>query len=195
MKKSITSIRQIKLGDSDFNYLLRNNYRSKSLRLTIRHDGTLVVSKPRFVPLFALEKYLKEKADWILEKSAYFKRLKLPSHEQNHLNYLRAKKPAKLYIYNKVAHFNRLYNFSYNRIAIKNQRTCWGSCSKKANLNFNWKIINLPETLADLIIVHELCHLKEFNHSQRFWDLVAMAIPDYKIRRLELKRNQIKTLI
>jgi hypothetical protein len=155
----------------------------------------LVVSKPRFVPLFALEKYLKEKADWILEKSAYFKRLKLPSHEQNHLNYLRAKKPAKLYIYNKVAHFNRLYNFSYNRIAIKNQRTCWGSCSKKANLNFNWKIINLPETLADLIIVHELCHLKEFNHSQRFWDLVAMAIPDYKIRRLELKRNQIKTLI
>jgi len=147
------------------------------------------------VPLFALEKYLKEKADWILEKSEYFKGLKLPGPEENHLNYLQAKQQAKLYISDKVSHFNKLYNFSYNRITIKNQRTCWGSCSKKANLNFNWKIINLPETLADLIIVHELCHLKEFNHSQRFWDLVAIAIPDYKIRRLELKRNQIKTLI
>ena len=74
------------------------------------------------------------------------------------------------------------------RLSVRNQRTRWGSCSRTGNLNFNYKIALLPEPLADYIIAHELCHLGEFNHSQAFWDLVAVAIPDYRERRAELRR-------
>ena len=74
------------------------------------------------------------------------------------------------------------------RVAIRNQRSRWGSCSKQGNLNFNYKIALLPDALADYIVVHELCHLGEFNHSQAFWDLVAVAVPDHRERRAELRQ-------
>ena len=72
-------------------------------------------------------------------------------------------------------------------MAIRNQRRCWGSCSSKKNLNFNYKIQFLPEHLADYIIVHEMCHLVELNHGQKFWDLVAAQIPEYERYVTELR--------
>jgi len=77
------------------------------------------------------------------------------------------------------------YNFKINRISIKNTKSRWGSCSKKGNLNFSYKIALLSKDLADYVIVHELCHLGEFNHSKRFWKLVSLTIPNY----LELKNR------
>lgn len=88
----------------------------------------------------------------------------------------------------KVAQWNQLYNFPVGRVSIKNARTRWGSCSAKGNLNFNYKIALLPEHLADYLVVHELCHIGQFNHSQAFWDLVAQAVPEYRERRAELKK-------
>ena len=79
----------------------------------------------------------------------------------------------------------------FNKINIKNQKTRWGSCSKKGNLNFNYKIALLPQHLADYIIVHELCHLGEFNHSRSFWNLVAKVFPEYLGIRNELRRSGI----
>ena len=89
----------------------------------------------------------------------------------------------------RVEYFNKIYNFSFNKILIKNQKTRWGSCSNKGNLNFNYKILFLPEALRDYIIVHELCHLKEFNHSKNFWKLISRAIPDYSEIKNELRKN------
>jgi predicted metal-dependent hydrolase len=71
------------------------------------------------------------------------------------------------------------------------QKSRWGSCSRKKNLNFNYKLIQLPLELADYIVVHELCHLQEFNHGQGFWNLVGETIPDYKARRDELRKKFI----
>jgi len=107
------------------------------------------------------------------------------------LKYQKYKTEARFLVLNKLEKYNQVYNFKYNRVSIRDQRTRWGSCSKKGNLNFNYKIAFLPEELADYIIVHELCHLKEFNHSSRFWDLVARAFPNY----LELRRTLRKTNI
>ncbi|PIP23438.1 MAG: hypothetical protein COX90_01110 [Candidatus Nealsonbacteria bacterium CG_4_10_14_0_2_um_filter_38_17] len=70
---------------------------------------------------------------------------------------------------------------------MKNQKTRWGSCFKKGNPNFNYKIALLSQRLADYIVVHELCHLGELNHSQKSWNLVAKAVPDYPEIRDELK--------
>jgi predicted metal-dependent hydrolase len=89
--------------------------------------------------------------------------------------------------WNKVLHFNKFYKYDIGKIYIRNQKTRWGSCSGKKNLNFNYKIVFLPEELKDYIIVHELCHLKEMNHSQNFWNLVAQMCPDYRKACKEIK--------
>jgi predicted metal-dependent hydrolase len=75
------------------------------------------------------------------------------------------------------------------RIAIREQKSRWGSCSSKGNLNFNWKLIMAPPQALDYVVIHELCHLHEFNHSPRFWTLVAGQMPDYEVWKKWLKAH------
>lgn len=102
-------------------------------------------------------------------------------------NYLKYKEAARSLARARCAYFNQFYNFTYGQIAIRNQTSRWGSCSKKGNLNFNYKIVMLSPELADYLVVHELCHLGEFNHSPNFWKLVEKTLPDYKELRKKLK--------
>lgn len=101
--------------------------------------------------------------------------------------YLEHKESARRLILARLEVLNQHYGFSYGRVAIRDQRSRWGSCSKKGNLNFNYRLLFLPLPLVDLVIAHELCHLKEFNHSEAFWGLVAETIPDLSFRRHELR--------
>ncbi len=94
-------------------------------------------------------------------------------------------------ILERLESLNKHYGLSYGRVAIRDQRSRWGSCSKKGNLNFNYRLLFLPLPLVDLVIAHELCHLKEFNHSTAFWGLVAETIPDLSLRREELRRVRL----
>lgn len=103
-------------------------------------------------------------------------------------NYLKYKTEAGILAKKRLEYFNTIYHFKYNRVTIRNQKTRWGSCSKKGNLNFNYKIALLPPKTADYIIVHELCHIGEFNHSRNFWNLVAETMPDYKELRNSLRK-------
>ncbi|MEK7462261.1 MAG: M48 family metallopeptidase [Patescibacteria group bacterium] len=102
-------------------------------------------------------------------------------------HYVSHKEEARAFVLARLLHFNQHYQLSWNRVAIRNQRRCWGSCSAKGNLNFNYKILFLPAQLADYIIVHELCHLTHLHHGKVFWDLVAEQIPDYRKSLLELR--------
>lgn len=88
----------------------------------------------------------------------------------------------------KLAQFNQYYDLAWGKVAIRNQKTRWGSCSKNGNLNFHYRIIFLPESLQDYIIVHELCHLKMFNHSKEFWDLVGEQVSSHKECRRNLRK-------
>lgn len=102
-------------------------------------------------------------------------------------HYLENKERARELVLARLAFFNRHYGLKWNRVAIRNQRRCWGSCTSLKNLNFNYKIQFLPPHLQDYIIVHELCHLKELNHGQVFWGLLGETIPDYRKRVAELR--------
>lgn len=106
--------------------------------------------------------------------------------------YTAKKRAARLLVLDLLEKVNKIYNFEYGQVAIRNQKTRWGSCSSQGNLNFNYKIVDLPPRLAEYIVVHELCHLKEMNHAASFWNLVAVAMPDYKEARKELKNSGIR---
>jgi predicted metal-dependent hydrolase len=102
-------------------------------------------------------------------------------------HYVENKEAARELVLDRLSYFNQHYNLQWNRVAIRNQRRCWGSCSSLKNLNFNYKILLLPPHLSDYIIVHEMCHLKELNHGAGFWSLVAEVVPNYKKCVAELK--------
>lgn len=98
-------------------------------------------------------------------------------------------------VLDRLAHFNQHYKFSIGRVSIKNQTSRWGSCSKKGNLNFNYRLVHLSSELVDYVIVHELCHLGEFNHSRAFWNLVAQTVPNHAALRLVLRKQPILTRV
>ena len=99
------------------------------------------------------------------------------------------KKEAREYITKRVEHYAEKNNFSYNKIKITTANTRWGSCSSKKNLNFTYKLIMAPKEVIDYVVVHELCHLKEMNHSKSFWNEVQKIIPNYKKKSLWLKEK------
>ena len=169
-------------------YTFKTSTRARHLSISVRAGGEVVVTVPTHMSAVQADAFVQKKRDWIekkvklMEKYSPQVKMKLSKKEVTIL-----KQKARALVEQKFPQFNKHYKYSWNTIAIRGQKTRWGSCSKKGNLNFNYKIALLPENLADYIVVHELCHLGEFNHSERFWALVAQAVPDYAQRRKELK--------
>ena len=98
---------------------------------------------------------------------------------------------ARQRITRRVEYFAPLVGVTYNRIFIKEQKTRWGSCSSLGNLNLNWKLILLNEELLDYVVVHELAHRKQMNHSPTFWVEVERVLPDYRERRRRLRECRV----
>jgi predicted metal-dependent hydrolase len=136
-----------------------------------------------------LERFLVAHAPWIEAQVEKQKKVVVPAERLRGTPaaYRAGKEAARSFVEQRLAFFNAHYGFTYHRVAIKNMSTRWGSCSQKGNLNFHYKIIDLPPHLQDYLIVHELCHLKAFNHGAAFWSLVAETIPAYKACRAELR--------
>lgn len=118
--------------------------------------------------------------------SLFFVRRKKTARKRPSKIYLENKEKARTQVLERLGYFNQFYGFKWNCVSIKNTKRRWGSCSKKGNLNFCYKIALIPQELADYVIVHELCHLGQFNHSKGFWALVKETVPDYKWRRKRL---------
>ena len=176
----------------EISYKIRKSKRAKRVRLAVYCDGSVVVTSPMGVDKNIIEKFVRDKWQWIKNKLEFFenadeKLIRTFSKE----DYLKYKDEALKLVEKKVKKFNKIYNFKYNKIFIKNQKTRWGSCSEKGNLNFNYKILFLEEKLQDYVIVHELCHLKEFNHSRKFWSLVGKALPEYLNIKKEIRRQEM----
>lgn len=173
-------------------YTLKRYKSSKTLRLKIRQDGTVLITAPYGLSQKYIDTFVQEKSNWIQEKINIFSTLPQPNVKTRKNDYKKYKEDAKLIVLKHIEKINSHYKFSFGRIAIKNQKTRWGSCSSKKNLNFNYKIIFLPEKLAEYIVAHELCHLREMNHGEKFWSLVEHTIPNYKKIQSQLQKFKVK---
>ena len=184
--------KQIILQNKIVKYTLRKRRNSRRMRIAVHCDGTVAVTIPSFLWEIAAEKFIIEKEEWLLSKLVPFANIDvLQVAQSTREDYIENKEAARVLIAEKVKKLNEKYGYRYNRISIRNQKTCWGSCSRKGNINFNYKIMFLPENIQDYIVVHELCHLKEFNHSKKFWGLVSEAAPNYLEVRRELRKNRV----
>jgi predicted metal-dependent hydrolase len=181
--------KRITLENEEVEYSVCESVRARCLRITIHPGGELSATLPRGMNIQKLENFIRQKGDWILRKIILAKKRKpaffIPKSSRG--EYLKYKERARDLAKRKLEEVNQFYNFAFYRISIRNQKSRWGSCSRKGNLNFNYRIVHLPENYLDYIIVHELCHLKQFNHSKDFWSLVSEKIPDYKEIRKKIR--------
>lgn len=187
--------RLIELAEKNIAYTLRLSPRAKRMRFTVSAGGVFVVTAPKRVPQSFVEKMLRTRAVWIIEQIERLSKVTAPkprlSVKEQKAIYKTHKAAALLLAERRVQHLNQHYGFSYRKISIRDQKTRWGSCSKKGNLSFSYKIALMPEYLADYIIVHELCHLGSFDHSAKFWSLVAQKVPNHKALRKELRQRAL----
>ena len=160
----------------------------KSLSLQVKADGTVVVRAPRRMPIKLIEGFVREHEVWILRQQ---ERLAAqPQAEKLSQEELAAlKKRARSCFLERTAYYAPLVGVKVNRISIRSQRSKWGSCSSKGNLNFNCLLLLAPEEVLDYVVVHELCHRLEMNHSPRFWAEVERVLPDYARGKAWLRKN------
>lgn len=165
--------------------VVRSDRRTVSIQIT---DAGVVVRAPRHMTDGQIQSFVKSKEGWIrthLERRPVPE--EKPAFSKEAISAL--SNQARCIIPGKVAHYAKLVGVTYGSITVRSQKTRWGSCSGKGNLNFNCLLMLVPEKVLDYVIVHELCHRKEMNHSHKFWALVAQVLPDWQERRRWLREN------
>lgn len=160
----------------------------KTIAIQIKGDGRIIVRAPHRVPKEVIQQFVDAKARWIgkhLERIS--KREDMRPTPEKTLQELAA--AALQDIPGRVAKYAAAMGVDYGRITIRAQKTRWGSCSARGNLNFNCLLMLCPEAVRDYVVIHELCHRKELNHSARFWHEVETIMPDYAVHRRWLKEH------
>ena len=164
----------------------------KTVAIQVNSDLSVTLRVPRQAAPKDIQKILNEKESWILKHIEDIKQKKeafdasAPERLTDDEIHELAEKASK-YIPERVAYFAKLVGVTYGRITIRNQKTRWGSCSSRGNLNFNCLLMLTPPEVIDYLVVHELCHRKQMNHSKAFWSEVEKVLPDYKARVKWLK--------
>lgn len=181
-------------GGKSFEFRVRLSDRAKTLLVLITKDRRVIVTIPRrkasFVRASLVTKFLDEKKKNIfavLEKYERLAKLYPDLFDFSREHYLRYKEAARDLIQRKVDYYAKKYDFKYKRLSIRNQMTRWGSCSVSGGLNFSYRLLFLQPEEQDYIIVHELCHLRQPNHSGKFWREVEKILPNYKDIHQSLK--------
>ena len=157
----------------------------KTIAIQIKPDGQVVVRCPKRMRIEEARRFAESKADWIAKYLAKRPLQDVAKYTPKEIEQLREQ--ARILVTERVRYFAPIIGVSYGQIAIRTQHTRWGSCSSKGNLNFNCLLALVPSEVLDYVVVHELCHRKELNHSARFWNQVERILPDYKARKKWLK--------
>jgi len=176
--------------------ILRSNRKTISLEIT--GAGEVLVRVPKHMSDKQIQEIVRAKENWIqkhlqkreVEESSCEAEETITKEEQNKLVKL-----AGEIIPTKVAYYARIIGVTYGRITIRCQKTRWGSCSSKGNLNFNYLLMLAPPEVLDYVVVHELCHRLEMNHFARFWAQVEKVLPDYRKPRKWLKDHGTRIML
>ena len=162
--------------------------RRRSLSLELKRDGTILVRAPLRMSRERIEGFVLEHRDWIEKRRRQLETeeaVELLSQEE----LAALKKRGREVFARKAAEYAAKLGVRYGRVCVRCQKSKWGSCSAAGNLNFNCLLLLAPEEVLDYVVVHELCHRLEMNHSPRFWQAVEGLMPDYRARRSWLKKN------
>ena len=170
--------------------LIRSKRRTVSVEIT--EDATVVVRAPNRMSISEIDRFVELHSEWIDKHLNKVEKRNVKAFDsapisENELNALLILAQAQ--IPDKVRHFADLIGVTYGKVTVRNQKTLWGSCTSDGNLSFNCLIMKAPESVRDYVIVHELCHRKEMNHSKAFWKCVESVLPDYKTSRKWLKEE------
>ena len=174
-------------GQVYFFRILRSD--RKTIALQIR-EGEILVRAPRRASTGVIREFVDSHGAWIAKTMERQSRQTVPKM-LDEAERKRLRQRAGEMIRERVEYYAPKMGVTYNRIFIKEQKTRWGSCSSSGNLNFNWKLILIDEELLDYVVVHELAHRKQMNHSPQFWQEVEKILPDYKERRRRLKEFRL----
>ena len=168
----------------------------KSMQMEITRDLRVLVRAPFSMPKKDIQKFIDEKSSWLAEHLILTqKRNELLEQQEKNVKKLTMDEIRQLadqalkVIPERVAYYAPIVGVDIGKITIRNQRTRWGSCSGKGNLNFNCLLMLTPPEVMDYVVVHELCHRIELNHSAKFWNEVQRVLPDYKEQKEWLKNN------
>lgn len=173
----------------DLKYTLVKSER-KSVSIQIKPDGQIVVRAPKRMSVRDIHKLVREKESWIRRHMDA-----VAEQTEEAVDYLTREEIQTLanqalkVIPERVRFYAPKVGVTYGRITIRNQKTRWGSCSSKGNLNFNCLLMLTPKEVIDSVVVHELCHRKEMNHSKKFYDEVYRVFPEYDKWDKWLKQN------
>jgi len=159
----------------------------KTIVIQIKPDGQVVVRCPKRMRIEDARRFTESKADWIEKHLAKRPPQDVVKYTPKEIEQLREQ--TRKLVTERVKFYAPIIGVSYGQIAIRTQHTRWGSCSSKGNLNFNCLLALVPLEVLDYVVVHELCHRKEMNHSELFWNAVARVIPNFKICKKWLKEN------
>ena len=166
--------------------------RRRSISVSITPDSRVLIKAPIGTTESTIRDFLTTKKTWITK---HLEKQQSESEKAKALGYLSAeeikqiKKQAHKLIPERVEYYSKLSGISYGKIAIRLQRTCWGSCSARGNLNFNCLLVLMPPEILDSVVVHELCHRRHMNHSKAFYEEIDKYFPDYKRCNKWLKEN------
>lgn len=180
-----------KLNSNHIEYEIIRSKR-KTISIQVKKDGSVVVRAPQRLSLKSIREFVDENIDWIEKTVQKVNERNQQIEELEHFTVDQVnelKRLAKKRIVPMVAEYAELVGVTYGRVSIRAQKSRWGSCSREGNLNFNCLLMMVPETVLRYVVVHELCHRKEMNHSTRFWAEVEKVIPDYKEQRKWLKKE------
>lgn len=166
--------------------------RRRTLALQVRPDGTLTVRAPMKMPVSAIEGFVIAKQTWIertiaklLERKTRYPKTKLEKNEKR-----RHEENTFMALTLRSQHFAERMGVRYKSLGLSNAKGRWGSCTSDGRVRFSWRLALVPPAILDYVVIHELAHLREGNHSPAFWAIVEKFCPDYRAAKSWLKENQ-----
>ena len=159
----------------------------KTLCLQIKRDGRVVIRCPYRTSNKRIEEFYNAHLEWVKKKLEFNSGRMVPINELSDTDIEELKRKAWEYIPSRVDYFANIMGVTPSNVSINRAKTRFGSCSSKKRLNFSCNVMRYPNDAIDYVIVHELAHIKELNHSKRFWAIVESVIPDYKEKQRILK--------